>query len=215
MATSEQKRQKKLQKKKKKQKLGQKLNNILANRNPVSLYAKYPIHECLVPNNLFESGIGQITISRRSPSGELGICAFIVDVFCLGVKNALFTIADDQKYQTVIRPRLTESHEAEFENLHPACTRKLIEGAVAYAADLGFKAHPDYKKYKGIFGDIDRTVCPEKYTYGKDGKPCYINGPNETPSQSERIISQLEKKCGPGNFEYMMGIGDILEDLDE
>jgi len=215
MATSEQKRQKKLQKKKKKQKLGQKLNNVFANKNPVSLYANYPIHECLVPDNLFESGIGQITISRRSPSGEIGISAFIVDVFCLGVKNALFTIADEHKYQTVIRPRLTESHDAEFENMHPTCARKVIEGAVEYAADLGFKAHPDYRKYKAIFGDIDKSACPVKYTFGKDGKPLYINGPNESTSQSERIISQLEKKCGAGNFEYMMGFGDILEDLDE
>jgi hypothetical protein len=210
MATNEQKRQKKLQQKKKKQKLGKKLTNIFSNRSPVSSFASYPIHECLVPDNLFESGIGQITISRRSPSGEIGISAFIVDVYCLGVKNALFTIADDHKYQTEIRPSFTQSHGIEFENVHPTCARKIIEGAVDYAAELGFKAHTDYRKYKTIFGDIDKSACPVKYTFGKEGKPFYINGPNESQKQSEQIISQLEKKCGKGNYDYIMGLSDDM-----
>jgi len=61
-------------------------------------------------------------------------------------------------------------------------------------------------------GEIDKTVCPEKYTFGKEGKPFYINGPNETSSQSQKIIKQLEKQCGAGNYDYMLGMGDILEE---
>ena len=56
-----------------------------------------------------------------------------------------------------------------------------------------------------------KKVCPEKYTFGKDGKPFYINGPNETSVQSQQIINQLSKKCGEGNFDFMMDVGDILE----
>lgn len=211
MATSEQKRQKKLQKKKQKQKLVKKLSNLLVNKNPVTLFSKYPIHECLVPNDLFDTGIGQITISRRSPSGDIGLSAFIVDVYCLGIKNALFTIADEHKYNTMINPRIMSSAETDFTNVHPSCARKIIEGSVQYARQFDFSPHPEYKKYSAIFGGIDKSVCPEKYTFGKDGKPFYINGPNETSAQSQQIINQLSKKCGEGNFDYMMDVGDILE----
>lgn len=210
MATSEQKRQKKLKKIKQKQKRAKKNTAVFSNRNPVTSYSKYPIHECLVPENLFDLGIGNIIVSRRSPSGEIGISAFVVDVFCLGVKNVMFTIADENKYETVIKPGMGQHQGAEFENIHPSCVRKLIEGAVKYAQELGFSAHPDYKKYSPIFGDTDKSVCPEKYTFGQGGKPFYINGPNETPQQSERIIKQLQNVCGEGNFEFTLGMGDVL-----
>lgn len=209
MATSEQKRQKKLKKRKQKQNLAKKLSNTVSSKNPVTLYSKYPIHECLVPENLFDTGIGTIIISRRSQFGEIGIIAFVVDVFCLGVKNAMFTIADENKYETVIKPQMTQNHESDFENIHPSCVRSLIEGSVEYAQELGFSAHPDYRKYKAFFDDIDKSICPEKYTFGQNGKPFYINGPYETPQQSERIVNQLRKVCGVGNFEYMMGMEDI------
>ena len=210
MATTEQKRQKKLKKRKQKQKLTKKNTTVFSSKNPLTSYSKYPIHECLVPENLFDLGLGSIIVSRRSPSGEIGTSAFVVDVFCLGVKDALFTIADEKKYETVIKPGMGHSQEAVFENVHPSCVRKLIEGAVEYAQELGFSAYPDYKKYNAIFGDIDKSVCPEKYTFGQDGKPFYINGPNETPQQSERIIKQLQNVCGEGNFGFTLGIGDIL-----
>ncbi len=210
MAISERKRQKKLKKKKQKQNLAKKLSNTISSKNPVTLYSKFPIYECLVPENLFDVGIGTVIISRRSQFGEIGISAFVVDVFCLGVKNALFTIADENKYETIIKPQLTQDHEADFENIHPSCVRKLIEDSVKYAQDLGFSAHPDYKKYKAIFGDIDKSMCSENYAFGQDGKPIYISGPNETPQQAKRIVNHLIKVCGEGNFEYMLDIGDSL-----
>jgi len=212
MASREQKKQQKAQKRKQKQKLAKKLANTLSNKNPITAYVNYPIHECLVPDELFETGIGQITISRRSPNGDIGISSFIVDVYCLGIKNALFTIADQVKYDTIIKPRMASGIEGNFDNVHPSCIRKLVEGAAEYAQELGFQPHPDYKKYKAIFGDIDKSDCPEKYTFGKKGKPFYINGPNETSSQSQKIIKQLEKQCGAGNYDYMLGMGDILEE---
>ena len=46
----------------------------------------------------------------------------------------------------------------------------IIEGAVDYAANLGFKAHLDYRKYKVFIGDVDKTACPVKYDFGQ-GKP--------------------------------------------
>lgn len=212
MATSEQKRQKKLKKRKQKQNLAKKLSNTFSSKHPVTVFSKYPIHECLVPNNLFETGLGTIVISRRSPLGEIGCSAFVVDTYCLGVKDTMFTIADEAKYNAVIKPGLARGNEGSIETAHPTCARKLVEGAVSYAHDLGFSAHPDYRKYKAMFGDIEKSACPEKYSFGKDGKPFYINGPNETSKQSERIIKQLENVCGEGNFDYMLGMGDFLDE---
>ena len=214
MALTAKQKQKKLEKKNKKRKLkkssavGTKLNG------KASDYAKFPIHECIVPNSLFEIGIGNILVSRRLPDGSIALSAFVVDVFCLGVKNAFFKLSSEFEYEHTIKAQLIQAHnDQSFENLHPSCSRKLIEGAVRYAKDLGFSPHSDYKKAKGIFGDFDDSVCPVKYTYGQDGKPLYIRGPNESTVQAKRIVDQLHKKCGEGNYNFIVSNDDDMLEI--
>jgi hypothetical protein len=77
-----------------------------------------------------------------------------------------------------------------------------VEGAVHYAKELGFSPHRDYKDAKEIFGDVDSSECSVEYTYGMNGKPYYVRGPNESIPQAKRIVDQLKKRCGPGNYEY-------------
>jgi hypothetical protein len=210
MALSEKQKQKKLAKKKQKRKVHLKaLNpNQLSTDKAIS-YAKFPIHECLIPSNLFESGLGTAIVTRRTLEGDIAICAFIVDVFCLGVKNALFKVVSENEYEHTLKPQIIESNNGiEFEKIHQTCARKLIEGAVQYANDLGFNSHPDYKNTKNIFGDIDSNVCPVKYVYGKEGKPYYMKGPNESIDDSKKIIDKLSKKCGEDGFEYVVMIDE-------
>ncbi len=210
MAISGQQRQKKLQQKKKKRKLlGKAARASLASGHEALSYSKSPVHECLVPEGLFETGLGTVIWTRRTPHGSIAISAFIVDVFCLGVKNALFNISSEQDYESTVKPRLTQTHgDQAFQNIHPSCARKLIEGAISYAEKLGFSPHRDYKNAKGIFGDIDGHGCPTRFTYGSNGKPFYIRGPKESISQAKRIVDQLHRKCGEGNFEYLLALDE-------
>ena len=206
MAFSEKQKQKKLTKKKQKRKAHTKgLNQNLAAMDKAKSYSKYPIHECLIPSNLFESGLGTAIVTRRTLEGDIAICAFIVDVFCLGVKNALFKVVSENEYEHSLKPQIIESNNGiEFEKIHQTCARKLIEGAVQYANNLGFNSHPDYKNTKNIFGDIDSSACPVKFVYGKEGKPYYMRGPNESMNDSKKIIDKLSKKCGEDGFDYVV-----------
>jgi hypothetical protein len=210
MALSEKQRQKKLEKNKKKRQLMKKIGSMgFGARSTAASYAKYPLYECLVPSGLFETGLGTIIATRQSPSGEIAVSAFVVDVFCLGVKDAFFKVASKESYHNTIKPRLVETHEGQhFENTHPSCVRKLIEGAVDYAGELGFSPHPDYRKAKAIFGDIDAGACPVKYVFGQEGMPMYIRGPNESITQARKIVAQLDKRCGEGNYHYLVALDD-------
>jgi len=205
MAITESKRQKKLQQKKKKRQLAGRATNKARFMQPsmASQYANLPIHECLAPPTLFEMGIGSLIWARRSQGGQIAVSAFVVDVFCLGVKNAMFHFIGEDKYEHEMKPALSQSHGlSQLERLHPSCARKLIEGAVDYAADLGFSAHRDYRNARGIFGDADASACPTRFDYGTDGQPFYIRGPNESISQANQIIKQLARRCGEGQFHY-------------
>ena len=206
MALSEKQKQKKLAKKKQKRKVHVKaLNPNQLSMDKAIRCAKFPIHECLIPSNLFETGLGTVIVTRRTLEGDIAICAFIVDVFCLGVKNALFKVVSENEYEHTLKPQIIESNNGiEFEKIHQTCARKLIEGAVKYANNLGFNSHPDYKNAKNIFGDIDSNVCPVKYVYGKEGKPYYMRGPHESMNDAKNIIEKLGKKCGEGGFDYVV-----------
>lgn len=210
MALSEKKKQKKLAKKKQKRKVHAKaLTAKKVSMNKTTTYADFQIHECLMPNNLFESGIGTIIVARRSPDGGIALGAFIVDVFCLGVKNALFKVTSEYEYENTVKPLLMEDHgNTQFETILPSCAKSLVEGAVEYAKNLGFSSHPDYKDAKQILGDIDSSACPVKYSYGQDGKPFYMRGPHEPIHEAEQIIAKLTKACGEDGFEYVVMINE-------
>jgi hypothetical protein len=210
MAISEQQRQKKLAKKK--QKRASTVKQTTPSMKNAKLYANYPIHECLIPNDLFISGLGELVVTRRIPNGDIAMSAFVIDICCLGVKDAMFMVLPESEYEHKIKGRMSATGDRGFEKLHQTCAKKLLDGVVDYAKELGFAPHPDYKNANEIFGDIDAGACPVKYTYGKEGKPFYMNGPYESPADIKRIINTLTKKCGAGGFHTVLRLNDDMDD---
>lgn len=205
MASNDRQRQKKLEAKKKKRQLVAKAaaSAPALGRKAVQ-YAALPIHDCLAPEQLFETGIGSIIWSRRLADGRLAVAAFMVDVFCLGVKNALFKVMPEDAYRETFLGGMMASHDQAFLKIPPACARKLIEGAVDYADALGFAAHRDYRDAKGIFGDVTVSECPQTFRFGQNGKPFYVRGPNESLPQARQIVDRLHRRCGEGGFDYLV-----------
>jgi len=163
-----------------------------------------PIHECLVPEGLFEIGIGNVIFSRKLPSGDIGASFFLVDVYCLGVKNAFFQVMTETAYQHRVG-RL--DGEERLGSVDPSCVRKLVESAEGYAKQIGFDPHPDYRSARKIFGDIDAAICPTDFTFGKDGMPFFVSGPNDTPAKCKKIMDTLSRRFGPDGFHYIVGAG--------
>ncbi len=149
--------------------------------------ADLPIHDCLVASELFKTGLGMTFLARALPSGELAVASSLVDVWCLGVKNAFHRVVSPEEWAQLVQ-------RFSFEKTDPACLRKLVEGAVDYARDLGFAPHPDYAGAARLFGSIEAAACPLRYTYGKEGKPVYLSGPDDTPAQSRRILETLARR---------------------
>ena len=205
---NQRKRQKALERKKAKRKAAKALKvstsggvTIRSGARDLRISARSPVHECLVPKEIFELGIGNVVIARRMPSGNFGIGVFLLDIYCLGVKDAFYATITPHEY--TLRIAQFESNSA-FEIIHPSCARKLIEGGVEYAKQFGFKPHRDYAGVQKIFGDIDPEACPRVFDYGRDGKPFYVSGPHDTAQKSEAIVNTLLKQCGPDGFHYLV-----------
>jgi hypothetical protein len=212
MAIDQKKLQKKLAKKKAKRKaaLSAKkkdasfLEKFSSQTKAIVVASKSPIEECLIGEEIFYKGIGTGIIARKMPDNYIGAGVFLLDVWCLGVKNAYLTVLRENEY--VRRVEEMEINEG-LANIHPSCLKKIIEGCVEFSGQLGFKPHPEYKITQHMLAGIDSTVCPNNYTFGKNGKPFYASGPYDTEQKIQMILNTLLKNCGEGNYDYLVSPG--------
>jgi hypothetical protein len=171
-----------------------------------------PPPEALRSAKLFDSGCGCLVVSRFKADGRVEAGFFLLDVFCLGVKDAGFhrfdSVAD---YQESLLDRLFPDEDQV--RMTPAAARKLAEDAISYARGLGFSPGADYRKASRVFGGITTADCDEQFMFGKDGKPLYIQGPSDSPARVERILRALEARCGEGGYHYIVAADDF-EPLD-
>jgi hypothetical protein len=209
--------QKKLQKKKAKQaakskarKTAWKQKGMMAavSRNLAMRQAfNDPIYECWESKQLFKQdsdvGIGSVIITRRSGNGDILTGVFLIDVYCLGIKNSFVRLLSEEKYREMLE-HMGGQEGLKF--IHPSCAKKLIEQAGKYAGELGFSPDKDYRQAKKIFGDIDSAACPRSFTLGKDGKPLYVAGPYDKPRFVKNVLEKLEKKCGPDGYHYVIPV---------
>ena len=169
-------------------------------------------HEALRSANLFDSGCGYLVVSRFKADARVEAGFFLLDVFCLGVKDAGFHqfsgIAD---YQEGLIDRIFPAGNSV--RMTPEAARKLTEDAISYARGLGFSPGADYKKASRVFGGITTANCVEQFVFGQDDKPLYIQGPSDSPARVERILRALEARCGEDGYHYIVA-GDSFEPFD-
>ncbi len=213
MAVDPRKRQKKLERRKAKQKAERRQ---LARREAGGMPVRFewastaPILHCVKGASLGEFGIGPVLISRQLRDGTVAFVEFLLDVYCLGVKDVIMSIAPRGQYQRRMYDELAERDT--LIPLKPECARKLVEGAVRYALDLGIEPHPDFRTARRIFGDIQSAACTEEFEYGKDGKPFFVAGPHDGPARCRNILHTLEDRCGPDGYHYIIP-GEAFEEL--
>jgi GNAT superfamily N-acetyltransferase len=169
---------------------------------------KRPTEAWLDPR-LADSGFGYVIVARFKASGDTEAGVFLVDLKCLGVKNAFLSRLTLQEYETRLLGDL-RTNTGTFESVSPACARKLVESAIAYARALGLEPHEDYRLAQRVFGGINPAECNSDrgFTFGEQGKPLFIQGPNDSPEFVVRVMAQLERRCGPGGFHYLLSLGE-------
>lgn len=172
------------------------------------------LHACTL-DTLRKQGIGQVLISRELPGGKVAFATFLLDVYCLGVKDVFFNVAPRAQYDWKMYGKLAGM--GKVIHLRPESARKLIEGAVEYARGHGLSPHPDYQHAKAIFGNLDAAASTEEFAYGKDGKPYFIAGPNDSAARCRYIMDTLTARYGDDGFHFLMPVtaaGIDVEDLE-
>ena len=102
---------------------------------------------------------------------------------------------------------------APFEAVDPSYARKLLRDAVAYARSLGLEPHADYAAIEPLFGDVAADACEVQFEFGFQGKPLYVPGPSESPTQIRRRVDHLRRRLGADGFDFGE-IEDVLDALE-
>jgi hypothetical protein len=158
-------------------------------------------HDCLMSENLFEMGIGNVVVAKKTSGGRIGMGVYLVDVFCLGVKDTFFRPCSELEYQSYL-PRIFQNIPAKRMEGH--CGKKLVEGAAAYARQFGINPHKDFKWTQKLLYNLDSSHCSISFEFGQEGKPFFCAGPNDSPKRCQQILELLEKKCGSDDYHYLM-----------
>lgn len=219
MAANQKKRQKKLERRAAKRK--DRRRELIRQKNRglgelLSMASGAPVLHSRIGDTVRDDGLGHVLLSRQLPNDRVAVVLFLVDRYCLGVKDCFGRLMVRAEYDAFCR---NLDGKCEMEDYQPADVRKLVESAVDYARNLGLEPHPDYHRVKSIFGDIDARESRMEFEFGSDGKPLFVNGPYDSPERCRQILSILQHSCGPRGYDFLLGgpLGSptALEDEDE
>ncbi len=160
----------------------------------------WPLRECLITEEWQDTiQITQILIARNAPGGRIAVGGFIVDLGCLGVKNATSHVFESEGDYLALRNQMTSRQSMVPCDLDLAA--KVIEETIAYARDLGFEPHRDYRRAAPILGDADPQACHVPIPLGgPEGKPMFFAGPYDNVA---KIMGILERAVGPDGYNFM------------
>ncbi len=163
----------------------------------------WPLHECLISRDWQREGeLVQILVARQSPTGSLAAGVFLVDLGCLGVKSAFASLFRSLAEYETLRQRLMSTQALVQGDLNTAA--KIIREGIAYARQLGFEPDPDYREASLLLAGADADASDARIPLGRDGKSFFVAGPHDN---AKKIIAQLSRAVGPGNFEYIVPLG--------
>lgn len=168
---------------------------------------EYPILECRISSDWQKEqpGLVQILVARQQPDGDICFGFYLVDKLCLGLKNTLAHAGfSPARYRSEFRDKVfrgTKAKDCPVELAH-----QMIYASIEYAAQFGFEPERDFALSQYMLeprGELQETY---KITFGRNGKPFFIAGPDDNVA---RIMRQLEKTAGAGNFDFLAPMGDM------
>lgn len=169
---------------------------------------KLPLFESYINPDWKEAGLSSILVSRKHTTGNVTFGFYLVDTFCLGVKNCDVGFNRTQEEFEEFLEGIEHRHNG-IEKIDYTLAHNILYGAVAYAEDLGFAPHKDWSFSQMILEEDTEDIELIEIEFGKNGKPHFINGPfDKVPA----IIEKLKKSVGEGNFDVLLMDGNAGND---
>jgi hypothetical protein len=124
------------------------------------------------------AGIALVLVARGRRHDRVSVCGYLVDTFCLGVKNVIGPEPMHRRDLASFVRTYFMAFPAPALRAPIDLAQHLVHGAVAFAAGLGLEPHPDFAGVRGHLGELS---APCAITFGREGRPLYVAGPHDDP----------------------------------
>jgi hypothetical protein len=144
------------------------------------------------------SGLVGVVVARqhRRHRGSVTVCGYLVDTYCLGVKDALGPRPIARTGLDRFVSRFFEPFDGGAVDAPVDLASHLVWGAAAYARTLGFDPHPDFR---AAAPGVPSLEGPSDIVFGMHGRPTYIEGPYD---DADRILRTLDSTVGLDNVTF-------------
>jgi hypothetical protein len=149
-----------------------------------------------LPPMAMGAGLASIAVAREHTDTEVSVCGYLVDTYCLGVKNAVPPNIVDRGDLPAFLASFFAAYDTDPLPAPLTLAQDLILGAVDYARSLGFDPHRDFYQAKPHLGAWQPTAAIQ---FGLNGRPYFQQGPYDNPA---RIMRTLDRSAGPGNYQF-------------
>ena len=167
----------------------------------VSLAASTPIRHCLISDGWMDSGMATLTLTRGVTGAYLSVGSFLLDTFCLGIKDVMFRSIDGEEFATLLE---TMEGAAPLSPIDPAYGRKLLRDLAAWSNSIGFPPHRNFATVERLFGAVSADACSTEFRFGRDGRPVYMPGPSESLGQIRRRLERFEQRSGDAGADLLL-----------
>jgi hypothetical protein len=142
------------------------------------------------------SGLVTVLVARDRGGSTAGVCFYLVDTWCLGLKDAAGPRSMDRRRLGGFIQQIFSAWDEPAVQVPLELGRQIVYGAIGYARKLGLRAARRLRAGRWVSRGMGREC---ELTFGRDGKPMYVSGPYD---DGERIIRKLRHGLGEGNYDF-------------
>ena len=128
-----------------------------------------PIGDCFMTEGAEKCGIATIAVIRNHPQGKVTGAVFLVDFYCLGVKDALVFVREDWE-DLKERFYYFDGQNDEVKKISYEEAHNRIYGAIAFAEEAGIKPCKEFSLAKYILEEDTDDIPLIEYEFGQNGK---------------------------------------------
>ena len=191
---------------------GQRAHSVARRFAPHHIRAarEYPYEGCWVQDSWEEDGLAVVVVARRQPNGNIVFGNYLVDYYCLGLKNTFWDVDVPQgEFDQYYVATIIASAGSPI-SISTALAHEIVHGGIEYAAQFGFRPQRDFALSRYVLDPPDKHPRSGEVEFGKDGKPFYVSGPHDNV---DAIMRQLTRTVGEDNFHFMIDLDRPPDDL--
>lgn len=153
--------------------------------------------------------MAQVIIMRRHVNGNITTGIYLVDLLCLGVKDAAYFFNEPE---LELEERFGDSFTEMFMEVDYPLAHNIVYAGHDFALEYDIKPHADFDIAKFILEEDNDAIELIEIEVGHNGKPHLVV---RQAGQNSDALAKLKKNAGEGNYYYTIGEESDEEEDDE